>query len=371
MFAKPLILISVYILTLINFLILFFPFILAISPLALISEQGFVQGVKDMSYISILLISIIMIIFLFLDLIFGFTVWSLTKKTKPIKKHINNYPFIPGIINSFNELQEKFKQKNIRLLISDSGAVNAYAVGSLRSKTVVLTKGILAHIKKNSTSDAEFQIALKAILAHEISHLINKDFLPTLLLIANQKATNILEKLLHLLFSLIIGIFRGIPIIGDIICNLIHFTHWLVTFTITFFQKFIIMKIFDFFKLHVSRSTEYRCDYQAALACGGAETAFALSYLGGSGYVTIFSTHPRTESRMKYVKNVQKTEGHIGIPFINRVSNFISIFALFIALYFSFDYVSQIEYLKLDIKYLREFFESIKSNVQPLLKLIK
>ncbi len=31
-------------------------------------------------------------------------------------------------------------------------------------------------------------------MAHEISHLVNKDFLPALLLFANQKATSIVAK---------------------------------------------------------------------------------------------------------------------------------------------------------------------------------
>ena len=348
MFAKPFNLMLIYILSIINLLIIFLPIIFSISPLFFISEKEFLDGIKDSLYISFFLISSFMFCYLILDYILGFTIWGLTRKSKLASKYAKKHDFILEIIDNFNLLQHKFKTKNVKLLISDSDEINAYAIGSLRKKVVVLTLGLIGHFRKNSQNEAEFQHSIKAILGHEISHLVNKDYLPTLLLFASEKATNLLLSIINLFFRIITRIFGSIPFIGALIYNLIHSIHNLIYFIINFFHRYIILNIFEFLKLYVSRTTEYRCDYQAAQACGGGNMALALSFFGESGFITIFSTHPRTKSRIKYIKNVKQSLGHIRVSFINKVSNFLSIFLLVIILGTSFNYVKKIEYLQIN-----------------------
>ena len=236
--------------------------------------------------------------------------------------------------------------------------------------------GLLVHIRKNCNSEQEFQIAVKAIMAHEMSHLVNKDFLPTLLLFANQKATNFILFFINSIFNLLIILLCRIPVIGNILYVIITTTYKIVNFSLKFFYNFIIIKIYELLKLHISRKTEFRCDYQAALACGGNNVAFALSFLGSGGYVTIFSTHPRTKSRIKYVQNVEKQAGKIQISLINKLSNFLSIAILFIILTFTFTHVKKLEYLQSfkqhNIKlYLYHYEQKFNFQIRKLKQIIK
>lgn len=348
MFSKPFNLILIYILSVINLLILFLPIIFAFSPLFLISEKQFLQGIIDISYLSFFVISSFMILYLLFDCVFGFTIWGLTKHTRLAEKYEKEFEFIPELLSNFKGLQLKFNAKNVTLLISKSDEVNAYAIGSLRKKVIVLTMGIIVYIREQCDSEEEFQIAIKAILGHEMSHLVNKDFLPTLLLFANEKATHILLRIVHLFFRLIIKLVYTMPVIGSTLYNVVSLVHRITHFIINFFHRFIILKVFSFLKLYISRKTEYRCDYQAALACGGDNTAFALSFLGKTGFITIFSTHPNTSSRIRHVKNVEQKKGRVRVSFVNRFSNVISIGILFVILGGTWNYIQGIEYLQIN-----------------------
>jgi Zn-dependent protease with chaperone function len=347
MFSKPFNLILVYILCIVNLLIIFLPFILIASPFLVINKSGFYQFLTDTIYLNFFIVSFIMLCYLLLDTIFGFTIWSLTKASKNIKKYHKKYPYTKEISENFITLQDNFATQNIKLLISKSSEINAYAIGSVRKKIVVITLGLIAHIRKNVRSEEEFQNVIKCIMAHEISHLINKDFLPALLLFANQKATNFISYFVNLFFNIIIRIFYLIPILGSFITNIIIVVHNITRFIISFFHRYILIKIYNFLKLHISRKNEYRCDFQAALACDGKNMANALSYLGNNGYFTIFSSHPNTLKRIKKVENVKQAKGKIKVSFINKISNFSSILLLIILLDVSWNYVSKLEYLKI------------------------
>ena len=362
MFSKPFNLILVYILSVINLLILFLPFILSASPLFLLSGKHFTQGLLDAVYLSFFLISSLMIFYLVMDTVFGFTIWSLTKGSKPAQKYVKKYPYIQKIIDNFHEVEQKFGHKNIKLLISNSKQINAFAIGSMRSRIVVITLGLMAEIRENCQSEEEFQTAIKCIIAHEISHLANKDFLPALLLFANEKATNFVSRLLTFFFNLLIRIVYSIPILGTILYSLIIMCHKITRFFINFFHRYILLKVFNFLKLHVSRQTEYRCDYQGAQACGGLNMAFALSFLGEGGYVTIFSSHPRTSNRIKHVQEVSQLPGKVKVSIINKLSNFISITILFIILNITWNYVSKIEYLQIQNSIFSPYLMKIQSH---------
>ncbi|MFZ8864690.1 MAG: M48 family metallopeptidase [Rickettsiales bacterium] len=376
MFAKPFNLILVYILCIVNLLILFLPFIIIAAPIFIYDQNNFLKGLTDTAYLSFFLVSSIMLFYLFLDTIFGFTIWSLTKKCKNIKKYHKKYPYTLKISENFSELQNSFATKNIKLLIAKSSEVNAYAIGSIRRNIVVITLGLLAHVRKNAASEEEFQTVIKCIMAHEISHLVNKDFLPALLLFANQKATSIVAKIFGFFFNSLIRLVYTIPFIGSLITSLILLIHKITKFLLNFFFRFILVKIFNFLKLYVSRNNEFRCDYQAAKACGGANMANALTYLGNNGYFTIFSSHPRTISRIRHVQNVQITSKKVRASFINRISNFSSILILFILLDISWNYVNKLEYLNIKTNMTvnnimtkqKYYLNIISDNLKELLK---
>ncbi len=346
MLAKPLILILVYLLSIINLLILFLPIAVLLTPLLLLNEESFRQVLIDITVLSFVLFSFLIILYLFFDLIFGISIFGLTKNCKRANKYLKKYDFVAEIINNFKELQKKFKQRNIKLLISKSDQVNAYAVGSMRRRVVVITLGLIKQIRKYATNEEEFQDSIKAIMAHELSHLLNKDFLPTLLVILTGKITKLVEGLIITVFNVVARLFHIIPILGGLVSSLLIILYKIITSITSFFYRFIILNVFAFLKLHVSRATEYRCDYQAALASGGEQVAKALSFLGDNGFVTIFATHPRTKNRMKKVANVQKKSGYIRISLINKISNFLAIMSLILIFWFSFDYVKKLNYFQ-------------------------
>jgi Zn-dependent protease with chaperone function len=45
-----------------------------------------------------------------------------------------------------------------------------------------------------------FLSAIRSIISHEMSHLINKDFLPSFITMSNQKATNFVSSVLRFVF---------------------------------------------------------------------------------------------------------------------------------------------------------------------------
>jgi len=328
MFVKPLSIILVYILTVINFLILTIPFIIIFTPLILLNEQSFRAIVMDFLSGCAVLISFVMMLYLALDLMFGLSIRSLIRDAKAPRKYFKKYKFMKKIDEDFHLLRKKFRSPNITLLISQSGEINAFAVGCLRAKYIVLTFGLLKHYQDNCYSEEEFHSCVKAIMAHEISHVINKDYLPALLLIMNDKAINLVSGIMRIFFNIFIRMTRMTPFIGRIVYSLLSLLHNLTNRLIHSFYNYVVYPIYNFIKLHLGRQIEYRCDKQAALACTGNEMALALSMLGGSGYMTIFSSHPKTRDRVKYVENIKHSKKKLSSSLINKLSNSCSILIL-------------------------------------------
>ena len=104
-------------------------------------------------------------------------------------------------------MKKKFGTKTVKFYISNSKEINAFAVGSFGRKAVVLTEGIINHYAENSENEEEFLLAIKSILGHEMSHLINKDFLPGILMITNQKVTNFASFILGIAFNVFVFLY--------------------------------------------------------------------------------------------------------------------------------------------------------------------
>ena len=89
---------------------------------------------------------------------------------------------------------------------------------------------------------------------------------------------------------------------------------------------------------------------------------FALSLLGEDGYFTLFSTHPRTKSRMAKVENIKITDSIIKPRFFDSLSNYFSVmFLLVICLFFA-------KKAHIDI-FVREFIRNHELINQKLLTL--
>jgi Zn-dependent protease with chaperone function len=301
MITKPLNFILVYVLSVLNFVIILSPISFLIIPLFIIENGDIGKNINSILFLSAFAISSLMLFLLFLDFLFGFSVNSFLQNCKEYQKD-NKYKMFYDI---FEELKYKFGKSNVNLLIKKSTEINAFAVGGLGRNNIVLTEGLLLHYLKNVDNKGEFSNCIEGILGHEMSHLINKDYLPGLLLTINEQATHMVSKLVFLIFNIFIRLFSAVPLIGFLFVNLFLALYKLFDFFIHFFYKYIILNIYKFLLLQISRDIEYRCDKQSAKSCGGDVMAFALSFLGEDGYCTIFSTHPKTSKRIKKVKNVK------------------------------------------------------------------
>lgn len=330
MLSKPLSLILVYILTISNFLILALPLLLAIFPFMHIDGNHIVIA-KYISFnpkIAVLLlvfiISFLMLCYLFLDFLFGFSVRLSLKGCTRYDK-LKDYEYLDEI---FNQVKNKFGESSVKLYINNSKEVNAFAVGSFGRKIIVITSGLIEHYALNTNSDQEFLVGIQSILGHEMSHLINKDFLPGLLLITNQKVTNFVSGILMMLFKLTMQIATYLRIHNRMTTTTILAIYNISDWILTFFNRYVIYNLYQFLRNILSRSIEYRADRQSAKAFGGINMAFALSLLGKSGYFTLFSTHPTTQSRIKKVEVIEEKNAIIRAGLVSKLTNFVSIMLL-------------------------------------------
>lgn len=330
MLSKPISLALVYILTIFNFLLLTLPFLLAIFPFMHIHGSNIVFAKyisfnpKLAMFLLIFIISFLMLSYLVLDFLFGISVRSSLKNCAEYDS-TKDYQYLEGI---FNEVKNKFGESSVKLYINHSKEINAFAVGSLGRKVIVVTDGLLEHYANNTNNDQEFLIGIRSILGHEMSHLINKDFLPGLLIITNQKVTNFVSGILMMLLKITMQIATYIRAQNrrttSIILAIYNVSDWILTF----FNRYVVYNLYKFLNNFLSRSIEYRADRQSAKAFGGINMAFALSMLGKSGYFTLFSTHPATQKRIKKVEVVEEKNAIIRASAISRLVNFTSLILL-------------------------------------------
>ena len=338
MLSKPFNFALVYVVTVFNIMVLASPILALAVPFisfennSIILGNGIYEKIKYSFFILAFVVSFLMLIYLVLDFILGFSVRASLKKCTRYEK-IKDYDFLSDI---FDQVKNKFGQKYVKLYVKDSDEINAFAVSSMRSRAVVLTKGLINHYLVQCDDPKMFLYALRSVISHEMSHLVNKDFLPTFLIIANQRITNFASTIIYLLFSVTLRFMRRLPFGGWASSRIASDSYMVINFVITSFNRLVVYNIYEFLRRFVSRSVEYRCDRQAAKAFGGKNMALALSMMGASGYFTLFSTHPSTKRRINKVKKVKITDRVVQPNFIDILSNYFSLMMLVvICLYFA------------------------------------
>jgi Zn-dependent protease with chaperone function len=338
MFAKPINLIAVYIITSINLAIVMIPTLILIIPFVnfrgnvLVIDGFLFQRIEFLFFAIVFLVSFLMLFYMVLDFIFGFSVLNSLKGCKRYDS-LKDYDFLTDI---FKETQNKFGQWQVKLYIKESPEINAYAVGSVRRKAMILTSGLINHYYNSISDRKDFLIAVRSIMAHEMSHLINNDFLPTFLFIANQRVTNFVSYLIRFIFNFVAGISAMIPIAGFVLNNMLILLYNIINFFLNLFNRLIVTNIYNFLHKFISKNIEYRADRQAAKAFGGQNMAFALQFLGKDGYFNLFSDHPKTVNRIKKVKDVEATSFAVSQTLIDGFSNYFALmFLLVVCCYFA------------------------------------
>ena len=368
MFAKPLNLVLVYIVTIFNIAILASPLVALLVPFidrhtaTLTITPTMLAQIKLAVFILLFVVSFLMLVYFVLDFLFGFAMRASLKGCKRYEK-VKDYEFLTKI---FEEVKDKFGERSVKLYIKQSDEINAFAVSSLGGKAIVLTSGIIDHYLAGSEDPKQFLYALRSIMGHEMSHLVNKDFLPTFLIMANQRVTNFVSYIVNIVFNVVARGMAFLPFGGRFSARLMFEVNAILHFVLNAFNRFIVFNLYEFLRRFVSRSIEYRCDRQSAQAFGGKNMAFALSFLGESGYFTLFSTHPGTKKRMAKVENVEIVDSIIKPRFIDGLSNYFAMmFLMVLCLYFA-------KQAKVDL-FLREYIrdhEAINRKLEGLWHLV-
>lgn len=324
--------------TIINFIILLVPVAIVGFPLFMFIESLFEKVGMNILFFLISRISFLMIVYIALDFIFGFTVRRFHKRTIPFEKATSIYGHAE-ISAAFEWLKKKFDMPEAKLYIGQSfDEVNAYAVGSMRRKSVIITMGLIQRLKENARDGTQYLDAIKGILGHEMSHLANKDYLPGLLTSANETANGHVAGLIRWVFFLFANLLRLIPVTGCWFYLFFAKSYNAVYWLINIFFVWLFMPIYNFTMKWMGRSIEFRCDRESSMAFGGRCMALALSMMGGDrGYFSIFSTHPKSKSRISHVEDVRPVSGSIRPGIFNSLANLISILlVVFVCSYSSY-----------------------------------
>ncbi len=314
-------------LSIVNIVIMLTPLMIFALPIFLLFKNSTQHFFYNLGAIILFLISSYMLIYMILDFIFGFTVRAYTKGNIHYKQ--------AGVINGneaiaagFDYLKGRFKKPKVELYISQSGEINAYAIGSMRKKAVVITMGLLNQIYNSAEDKKQYVNQIVGILGHEMSHLVNKDFLPGMLVYSNQVISNLLSKIFHNLFYALAKIVWILPVVGETLSFMFINIYKLLNVFIGLFYKLAFKPIYDFVYKWFSRTTEYRCDRDAARIVGGKIMSDALAAIGPGSYFSIFSTHPRTKSRINKVKNIKPRQGPIRASILGNIVNTLAILSL-------------------------------------------
>jgi Zn-dependent protease with chaperone function len=214
MFSKPINFALVYIVTVFNIVILSSPLVAASIPFISFKDNivtmdyGIYMKIKFIFFVLAFTVSFLMLLYLVLDFLIGFSMRSSLKNCTRYEK-IKDYDFLADL---FDQVKNKFSQRSVKLYIKNSDEINAFAVSSMGSRAIVLTRGLINHYLVECDDPKMFLYALRSVLSHEMSHLVNKDFLPTFLIIANQKVTNFTSSVLHIFFSFGVRAARFLPL---------------------------------------------------------------------------------------------------------------------------------------------------------------
>ena len=341
-FVNPFSVIIATVFTFINFLVILLPFYLLIIPLILQDKEAINFSANMFVYIMIFMF-IFTIIYLFVDMFFGFTLKNITQDCILIEDDDKDFKLYKQV---FNETLEKFDLKNVELLLKSSDEVNAFAIFSFRKKYVIITSAMIDHISNTYSNLEEQKNALRGLIAHELSHLLNWDSLPNIILLSGQNVAYYLSLTLTTIMDFIITIFSYIPVTA-IFALIFRLLFLGLNWALVSFYNFILYPIYLFIERFLGRLVEYRSDYQSAQALSW-EPMYACLYslmmLDGNTYHSNFSTHPNTISRILNIYKAEKSLEIIEASFFTKYFSilFVSFFSAWI-FYFSYLYFDQIE----------------------------
>ena len=346
MFAKLISIALIFIVCCFNVLYILTPFLAVLIPFIDFNNGQFIisrilfNNVLSLFIVSLFSLTFLMLFYMLLDFLFGFSARLSLKNCKKYEKY-KQYDFLQPVLS---QVKEKFQDNSIQLYIRNSDEINAFAVGSLNGKYIVLSRGLIDHFFVCCPEPKTFLSAIRAVISHEMSHLINKDYVSGYIILTNQKITNLISKFLHFFFLNFTRLVSYFPYGGNQTAGFMYRSYLLIDSFVIFFNRVVVFNVYEFARKFISRSIEYRCDLQASNAFGGKNMALALRLLGDNSYFSLFSTHPNTKSRIKRIENIKISEKFVRPCFVDSLANYLS-FTILIFLTLLFAKLSKFDLL--------------------------
>ncbi|GLR63958.1 M48 family metalloprotease [Marinospirillum insulare] len=251
------------------------------------------------------------------DNLFGFTYRQISQDDN-IEEATPDNENLAWLYNAFKQVKEQFpSEKKARVFYCSEGQVNAIAFRDLRHKGVMIYGGLLKKIIDKNTEDASF-LAIKGILAHELSHLTNWDFLSMQYRQALAKQFAFHMKIRDQVYATLHQVLPLILIVG-------LFVRWAMVILYNLSSVVIngIISIYKRLDAAISRSIEFRCDRQAAKAVGWQSIFLGLNSLPINSRSTLFDSHPDGVSRLLYVHRrggEKSSQQHISGSIVARIT---------------------------------------------------
>ena len=363
-FVNPFSVVVATVFTFVNFLVILLPFYLLLIAFVF-SDKAAVHSSNNIFLYIMICMFIFTIIYLFVDMFFGFTLKNITDDCLVIEDDDKDFKLYKQV---FNETLEKFDLKNVQLLLKDSTEVNAFAVFSFRKKYVIITGAMIDHISKTYTDVESQKSALRGLIAHELSHLLNWDSLPNIILLSGHSVAFYLSLTLTTIMNFVTTILSYIPV-TTIFALIFRFLFFVLDWSLVAFYNFILYPAYLLVERFLGRMVEYRSDYQSAQALSWEPMyacLFSLMMLDGNTYHSNFSTHPNTISR---ILNIYKTEKSLEIIEASFFTKYFSIlFVSFLSawvFYFSYLYFDQIEIISQSLEnfIVKSYYYTINSAI--------
>jgi|GEM_PF-1768363 len=229
------------------------------------------------------------------DNLFGLTYREVTRDPS-IEEATPDHPHLAWLYQAFDQVRKQFPgEKRARIFYNPVAETNAIAFRDLRHKGVMIYDGLLQAIIDNNQPEKRMD-AIKGILAHEMSHLTNWDFLSGQYCRALARQYLFHMQVRNKVFEILWAFLPVILVVGLFIRWAMLILHNLTSGIINLLS--LLYKRLD---AAVSRSIEFRCDRQAAKAVGWQSIFIGLSSLPIRSRSNMFDSHPDGVSRLLYV----------------------------------------------------------------------
>lgn len=356
--VNPLSVIIATLFTFINFLVILLPF--HVTLILFLDSQSNFDLSNNIFIYTMIFMFIFTLIYLCLDFYYGFTIKTIIKGCLEIK----TIPELDFLQKNFDETIKNFDLKNVTFLLQESKEINAFAVLSLRKKYVIITTEMVEHILKSFDTQEAQDKAFQGLIAHELSHLINWDSLPNLILLSGQVVAVILSNILTFVSTLVIRIISIIPIVS-LFAVIVTYIFLFLQFCLNMIYSFILQPLYLLVERFFGRVIEHRSDYQSAKALSWESMYLCLNSLmalNGNTFNSSFSTHPSTINRILHIYKIEKSPENIEVSFFSKYFSLILVFAsLVLSIYFLVMNFNHLNYLNEILKdYLALFYSSTK-----------